>query len=60
MCVHIFNGFLPCSAVEFVADYISDAPLGFSAEAEASPLVVLAPSVPPLISSSLQVQDATS
>lgn len=46
--------------MEFVADYSHDAPLCFAAEAEASPLVVLAPSVPPLMSSSPQVQDAMS
>ncbi len=45
--VCVFTGFLPCSAVEFLADYSGDALLCFPAEAGASPLVALAPSVPP-------------
>lgn len=56
MCVYVFTGFLPCGAVEFLADYRGDAPFCFSAEA--SPLAALAPTVPPTPSSP-QVQDAT-
>ena len=58
-CVCVFSGFLPCGAVEFLADYSADAPLCFPAEAGASPLVAMAPSVPPPPASP-QVQDATS
>lgn len=45
--VCVSTSFLPHGAVEFLADYSGEAPLCFPAEAGASPVVVLPPSVPP-------------